>query len=511
MNSFFLECPASVTFPELLSHWSYQLNELQRKNSIIEESFDVVRRSYTIKITAEQLAQFAQLFNSFVATLALQAQQHNWWQSSYSTNIFASFDTSRGELINGYAFVPQWREQEILCRLFYLNDQCNSERLTVYENATARYRKENPSSAWSLLDNLFTHVFALSSILRLSLKDGYDELSVEQLLPYLHAFDEQYDKIKALSTSNNSILMLQASAFYPLSDPQLNKLSGEQLACICLEEIKQNELTSLLYRILRNNDLWAKITTAFVNESFAYRIDNSLDKMNYLTKFRAIINVVVQEQHEKESKFKKLKKEYEQANKELDRRNSVLHQCLDISAKKDADLRKKEAELRKVTQKIQKSEEEIQQLKACIENNGMLIKIKLQTADLAFLFYTINLIKNKAEELQLRKCAKAQKAANDLVDNLNREIDHYLEHDISLETLKAQCRQHVQEAYPQLAQWRGWKQILVNTLLCIAGLGVGYVVAGAINYAVNKQFTFFNNTKSVDLLDDLSSFLKPTV
>jgi hypothetical protein len=74
----------------------------------------------------------------------------------------------------------------------------------------------------------------------------------------------------------------------------------------------------------------------------------------------------------------------------------------------------------------------------------------------------------------------------------------------SYQTFKRTCEDAIQTAKPELEKHRqGWKKILGNVGLAVAGLGIGYLVAGLINLKINQQFTFFNKTDSIDKVEGL--------
>ncbi len=63
-------------------------------------------------------------------------------------------------------------------------------------------------------------------------------------------------------------------------------------------------------------------------------------------------------------------------------------------------------------------------------------------------------------------------------------------------------------ARPELEKHRGWKQLLGTLGLAIAGLGIGYVIAGLINVAVTGHFLLFRpKTDSLQKLELLQKSL----
>ncbi len=53
------------------------------------------------------------------------------------------------------------------------------------------------------------------------------------------------------------------------------------------------------------------------------------------------------------------------------------------------------------------------------------------------------------------------------------------------------CRVAIDDAAPALEQYHDLRQILLNLLLCFAGLAIGYALAGAVNRATTGNFLFF--------------------
>lgn len=95
--------------------------------------------------------------------------------------------------------------------------------------------------------------------------------------------------------------------------------------------------------------------------------------------------------------------------------------------------------------------------------------------------------------------------ANRLYLGLKAAADKYFASDrnqTAHDQFVLQTKEAIKLARPELEHHRGYKEILGNILLGIALLGIGYVIAGAINYALNKRFTFFR-TDTAQKLDTL--------
>lgn len=125
----------------------------------------------------------------------------------------------------------------------------------------------------------------------------------------------------------------------------------------------------------------------------------------------------------------------------------------------------------------------------------------------------LDLIANKAAAFRIvaeknPNFLSARDAAETLHQRLNTALDNYNATPQTKAThalFQQHCRDAIDEARPVLEKHRGWKKILGNIGLAVAGLGIGYVVAGLINLKINKQFLFFSQTdscKKVDMLAD---------
>ena len=97
------------------------------------------------------------------------------------------------------------------------------------------------------------------------------------------------------------------------------------------------------------------------------------------------------------------------------------------------------------------------------------------------------------------KYRKAAKSAKLLVRNLNNAaIDHF-DNNLSTKEFVTTCNKAIKIAKPDLESLRGWKQIIGNVVLAIAGIGIGYLVAGLINKAMTGDFLFFRPKTTIKL------------
>ena len=126
----------------------------------------------------------------------------------------------------------------------------------------------------------------------------------------------------------------------------------------------------------------------------------------------------------------------------------------------------------------------------------------------------LSAIDAKATDLSERKFIKEAAVARTLCKNIRAEIKLYLSSPrvgeaIAIKLFKKNCLEHIDIARPTLEKHRGWTQVLGNLGLFIAGLGVGYLVAGLINLAMTKKFLFFE-TDSSNKLHQLADEVKHT-
>ncbi|PJD96011.1 MAG: hypothetical protein CK426_06110 [Legionella sp.] len=259
------------SFPDLILNW--------------QSKWDTATQ---LKISEKNWLRLIQLFNEFVCLLARKSQENNLWgkELADSKNIFTPHAVPHGDEINGHAFVPQCKESTIFQRLFLLNHEGNSERLTVYENATAAYRRFHPQSNWALLDNMLTHALGFLAQLKLSLKEPVDldnRLTVEQVIPYLGEFSRCWGEVKDRVLAEQATLPEKTiSSFYEISETDLHQLSAHQLTCVVLEESNHESPSLLLLRIIAQQALWVKVQQAFQKGTYLHRSDQASDKMRWL-------------------------------------------------------------------------------------------------------------------------------------------------------------------------------------------------------------------------------------
>jgi hypothetical protein len=120
----------------------------------------------------------------------------------------------------------------------------------------------------------------------------------------------------------------------------------------------------------------------------------------------------------------------------------------------------------------------------------------------------LEVMQEKSWELRNRGFTVAADAADVLVQTSRNHSADYFGNQIDYTMLKRNSEQAIHLAKPELEKHRGWKRLLMNLALCIAGLGVFYVAAGLIHKAVKGHFLFFNETDSIEKLHKLGQALQ---
>ena len=120
----------------------------------------------------------------------------------------------------------------------------------------------------------------------------------------------------------------------------------------------------------------------------------------------------------------------------------------------------------------------------------------------------LQMVEGKALDLEARRFYTERDVARALIIRMNKEIQVFSDlmakdgaADVDL--FKRNCLAHINEARPVLAKHRGWLQLMGNIALFIAGLGIGFLIAGLIHKTQTNKFLFFD-TDSEQKLDELA-------
>ncbi len=116
----------------------------------------------------------------------------------------------------------------------------------------------------------------------------------------------------------------------------------------------------------------------------------------------------------------------------------------------------------------------------------------------------LDVIKLKAEALKKGSHATAAVHADRLWATIKEAAQKYFNKTIEKEAFRTICIQEINTARTILETHHGWKQVLSNVGLAIAGLGIGYVLAGLINKKTTGNFLFFGADfpKKLDVLEN---------
>ncbi len=204
--------------------------------------------------------------------------------------------------------------------------------------------------------------------------------------------------------------------------------------------------------------------------------------------------------------------EKETAQKEaLQLKAQIIERSLSKALLDNSGLKEQVAQLtsqkRDNLQRIQTLEQRLQELTSqtatlSLDEKKKRQQLKKLLTSFAPIFMHLKEVEQQANDLSTRHFTGAAYIARKLVSNINMEIDSYLDvYDTDPKALinfKSNCNRHILDASGVLEQHRGWKWLLGNLSGFILSLGIGYIIAGAINMYFNQQFSFFNQTTSME-------------
>lgn len=107
----------------------------------------------------------------------------------------------------------------------------------------------------------------------------------------------------------------------------------------------------------------------------------------------------------------------------------------------------------------------------------------------------------------------AAQSASNLANNLNDALIHYTrsrQNARDCDSLCRRCLSDINDVRPVLEQHRGYKQIIVNTLVVLSGIGLLFLIARAAkNYIQGRSSDFFisSDTASKKILDEMQKML----
>lgn len=276
----------NVTFPEQINEW-----------------VDIfINKKYGIECKQINLIKLTDYFNQYVKMLASLAETTNIWQHDKlnNQNMFVPYYAGQYEVEHGHAFVAEYKESTILCRLFSIDPTTlNLSRFAPYETPCHLYSKANQNSAWVKLQNVLTQGQGIINTLKMMKKMqdfGLDEAfkqNVALFISQLSTFQEAEKSVGALFDNQlavNPVQKGESEYFYSIDEETLNKMNGHQLATLCLEELNAHSPTPLIVRIIINKEMWERMDEALTHGGFKDRLDNALHKIAVLRQWKQVLN-----------------------------------------------------------------------------------------------------------------------------------------------------------------------------------------------------------------------------
>lgn len=272
-----------ASFPQVISGWQEKLVPLSQIN--------------LIDYTELNLNDLAKQFNEYVDFLAQQAETLNLWEHdpSQTTNTLVDYSDKKPNLVQGHAFVAQYRESTILRRLFSLDtSDLGTHRFRPYEDPNKLCREQLPQSYWSKVSTLLTAGSDVIAMLRTlknlqTLKVSWEDMSRTATL--LKEAVDRFEKAReAVAKHPRKIseeapkAVFESPFFYPISDEALKTMNGVQLVTLCLEELNEKAPSILVKRITSDQELWQCMKVALETEieDFKRRKENVEQKITTL-------------------------------------------------------------------------------------------------------------------------------------------------------------------------------------------------------------------------------------
>lgn len=279
-----LQVSASKDFADQILEWHAQASRHPR-----------------ISLGTIDIARLVGQFNRFLESVVADLDQHTVWdpQGTVTENQFVPFHTRVNDepAIHGHAFVPHYRESTVLIRLTRIDSETlGTHRFACYEEPTRKFSQQKSRHArlWASLSAMLSTGQGIVNFISLQQKPGIGEPDHEQLQSLLEsflqlhsAFIKQRKQFLRPPTTQGKKSYTSAF-FYPISDEDLANMSGFQLATVCFEELAASQPSSLISRIVTQDDLWKEMEAALnTPEAFKGRHDNPDTMTANLKKLRA--------------------------------------------------------------------------------------------------------------------------------------------------------------------------------------------------------------------------------
>lgn len=432
---------SSISFNETVNQWSLIL-----KTSDIEHS--------PFESDSLDLSGLAKQFNRYVDDLAITCEANNIWTKEglmSSHNLFVPYDSSGGEAIHGHAFVPYYKESVVLRRLFSVDpNTLNLSRFAAFEEPCQLYSKEHQDSAWVKAQALLTlgnGIINTLKVIKQAQEFGMDEAvseNLKALKEQLIAFQLAELDLKELLKTPSIVETLpnkESSFFYPIDEKTLTKMSGYQLATICLEELNEHRPSPLIERILSNKELWKRIDSAFESGAFKGRMDNPIGKIAVIREWHQLLQIsakrtgehidglkktiihleeLLQKQHLEFMELRSLFKEITDKHQKLQKSTEQMERQKSLD---DSTIESLSSELNRV--KLQLKEQEI------IKSQLQSLKEKIQEQSSLTKQLEIELQKQKEnnflQEKTIHKITQEKSLAQSSIKSLQRELQELTE------------------------------------------------------------------------------------
>lgn len=233
-------------------------------------------------------------FNAYVETLAEQMEAFNLLNHEKANqNILVAH---AGLIDSGNAFLAQYRESTLLRRKYCLSPKGETRPIVSYTQPSQAYREKNPGSIWDQVCQVLDTGSQIVATLRcLQENDPRNTMLYQTCMSDLKNHLQNFENCKtALSNSLEGQAKLgaennfESKLFYPFTEDDLKKLSGNQLLILCFEEINTSKPSSIIVDICNNTELWDKMTESYRPESFISLVDKSDEKYALLEKWHSL-------------------------------------------------------------------------------------------------------------------------------------------------------------------------------------------------------------------------------
>lgn len=243
------------------------------------------------------LSRLIEKYNAFVDALAARTEAVNLWRDNPARqNILAPhFKGAKDRFYHGKAFVPQAREAGMIRHWFSLPLDMDSKKKASWlefdeVSLFAEIEDKNWQDIEALLSSARDIIISIHALCHgEALRDASISRSLlQQINCFAKGFMEQYLAMENVFLSLPEAKNKEKLAFYPIEDKELDKMTGEQLATLCLQELSDRGSGMLVARILANNRRWRTMNEVFKIKfaELLFAADNTAQQVNALKLWR---------------------------------------------------------------------------------------------------------------------------------------------------------------------------------------------------------------------------------